>query len=297
MFDISLGNSLAIRLLWKLRDSIPHLHNKRNFKLIKCMKILDFCHMKSCTGFLFFCVLILFFVFVFFCFFFGLFGYILVVFFGGGDGVGGLDDHLIFRTVLISWCQTVINVCILRPQNINWQVWKYTSFVVFVGYSQNIRCHNALNAMCRDQLYCCGCCRKHWLKLQFSSWFSIHLLLHWLYRFYYQLYSIYKCVIIEYYVLHRSVSYWESLSCKMFLFSVHKYKWIENQLWKGISIQCFWGRPQQVNLRPLHCDLECFDCDRWKSQTMYISNLASECSAVLNTQTAEIYILPKVNYW
>ena len=36
-----------------------------------------------------------------------------------------------------------------RPRNINWHDWKYTSFVVFVGYSQNIRRHNA---MCRDEL-------------------------------------------------------------------------------------------------------------------------------------------------
>ena len=42
---------------------------------------------------------------------------------------------------------------------------------------------------------------------------------------------------------------------------------------KGISIQCFRRRPQQVSLRPLHCDVECFDCDKWKSQTIFISNL------------------------
>ena len=42
---------------------------------------------------------------------------------------------------------------------------------------------------------------------------------------------------------------------------------------KGISIHCFQRRPQKVNLRPLHCDVKCFDCDRWKSQTMYIFNV------------------------
>ena len=31
---------------------------------------------------------------------------------------------------------------------------------------------------------------------------------------------------------------------------------------KGISIQCFQRRPQQVSLRQLHRDVECFDCDR-----------------------------------
>ena len=34
----------------------------------------------------------------------------------------------------------------------------------------------------------------------------------------------------------------------------------------------FRRRPQQVSLRPLQCDVEWFDCDRWKWQTMYISN-------------------------
>ena len=35
-----------------------------------------------------------------------------------------------------------------------------------------------------------------------------------------------------------------------FLYSLRKHKWIEIQL----SIQCFRRRPQQVSLRPLHCD-------------------------------------------
>ena len=34
-------------------------------------------------------------------------------------------------------------------------------------------------------------------------------------------------------VLHRSVSYWESSSCKFFLYSLCTQKWIEPQLWKG----------------------------------------------------------------
>ena len=67
------------------------------------------------------------------------------------------------------------------------------------------------------------------LKLQFSSWFLIHLLLQRLYRFYYQINSIYKCVLIESKLLHWSVSYLESLSCKIFL----NLKWIETQLWEG----------------------------------------------------------------
>ena len=30
----------------------------------------------------------------------------------------------------------------IKPRNINWQDWKYTSFVVFIRHSQNIRRHN-----------------------------------------------------------------------------------------------------------------------------------------------------------
>ena len=32
----------------------------------------------------------------------------------------------------------------LRQRNINWQYWKYTSFVIFICYSQNIRRHSAM---------------------------------------------------------------------------------------------------------------------------------------------------------
>ena len=110
---------------------------------------------------------------------------------------------------------------------------------------------------------CCGRRRKHWtLKLQFSSWFSIHLLLHRLYRFNYQINSIYKCFIIESNVLHRSVSYWEVYPAIFSHYSLQKHKGIETQLWKR-------------NLNQLHCEVECFDCDKGKSQTMHISNLAS----------------------
>ena len=79
---------------------------------------------------------------------------------------------------------------------------------------------------------CCGRRRKHWIETPIFKLFSIHLLLHRLYRFYYQINSMCNCVIIESYVLHRSVSYWESLSSEIFLYSLRKQKWIETQLWK-----------------------------------------------------------------
>ena len=40
---------------------------------------------------------------------------------------------------------------------------------------------------------------------------------------------------------------------------------------KGISMK-FFRRRLQVS--PMHCDVECFDCDRLKSQTMYISSVS-----------------------
>ena len=39
--------------------------------------------------------------------------------------------------------------CSIRQRNINWQDWKYASFVIFIGHSQSIRRHNAVG---RDKL-------------------------------------------------------------------------------------------------------------------------------------------------
>ena len=84
--------------------------------------------------------------------------------------------------------------------------------MVFIGYSQNIWRYNA---MCRDELVA-DVVGNIGLKLKFSSWFSIHLLLHRLHRF---LLSN-KSNTIESNVSHRSVSYWERLSCKI-QWSIH----------------------------------------------------------------------------
>ena len=101
---------------------------------------------------------------------------------------------------ILSFNATIKNSLILRQRNINWQV----SSVTVKTFDVTMQC-------VEDVIEIIG------LKLQFSSWFSIHILLHRLYRFYYQINSIYKCVIIESNVLHRSISFWESLSCKIFL--------------------------------------------------------------------------------
>ena len=84
------------------------------------------------------------------------------------------------------------------------------------GKVGNIHCLWFSSVTVKTTITFCGRRRKHGLKLQFSSWFSIHLLLHRLCRINYQINSIDKCVIIESNVLHQSVSYWESLSCKIF---------------------------------------------------------------------------------
>ena len=55
--------------------------------------------------------------------------------------------------------------CDLSSQNINWQDWKYTSFVVFVRYGKNIRRHYAIH---RDKLVA-DVVKNIGLKLQFSS--------------------------------------------------------------------------------------------------------------------------------
>ena len=89
--------------------------------------------------------------------------------------------------------KVMIHFTCLRPRNINWQDWKYTSFVVFVGYSQNRQRHNA---MCRDEPVA-DVVENIGLKLQFSSWISILLLLHRLCRFYHQINSI--CKLMRHY--------------------------------------------------------------------------------------------------
>ena len=117
--------------------------------------------------------------------------------------------------------------------------WKYTSFVVFVGCSTGTCFIHGPPLLIKPFISKGGPCMKQvsvgysqknstshynvqtpnllrtssktldW-NSNFSSWFSNHLILYRLYRFYHQINSIYKCVIIEYNVLHRSVSYWES---------------------------------------------------------------------------------------
>ena len=58
------------------------------------------------------------------------------------------------------------------------------------------------------------------------------------------------------------------------LYNLCKTKWIKNQLWNRSVNQMFSTTSVifTVFIRPLHCDVTCFDCDGWKPSTMYIFN-------------------------
>ena len=79
---------------------------------------------------------------------------------------------------------------------------------------------------------CCRRRRKYWIETPTFMLIFSPFTLHRLYIIFFQIKSLYKCVIIECYVLHRSVSYWQSLSRNFFLYSLRKHKWIETQIWK-----------------------------------------------------------------
>ena len=69
---------------------------------------------------------------------------------------------------------------------------------------------------------CCRRRRKYWIETPTFMLIFSPFTLHRLYIIFFQIKSLYKCVIIECYVLHRSVSYWESLSCNFFSLFIAK---------------------------------------------------------------------------
>ena len=70
----------------------------------------------------------------------------------------------------------------------------------------------------------------------------------------------YDCVTNESTVLHQFfLSYLQCLSCMNILCSLLKRGGFKGDLEIGISILCFRRHPRQVSLRPLHCDVKCFD--------------------------------------
>ena len=75
----------------------------------------------------------------------------------------------------------------------------------------------------------------------------------------YQFDQIYDYVTIESNVLHQFESYSQRLSCMNILCSLRKRGILKIVFEIGILILCFQQRPQQVSLRPLHCDIDCFE--------------------------------------
>ena len=89
----------------------------------------------------------------------------------------------------------------------------------------------------------------------------------------YQFCQIYDYVTIESNVLHQLESYLQLSSCMNILCSLHRKGGLKIDIEIGISIQYFRLRLQQISLHPLHCDVECFDFDRRKSQKMLPVNV------------------------
>ena len=85
--------------------------------------------------------------------------------------------------------------------------------------------------------------------------------------------SINHCVTIKYNVSYHFKSYKECSFCNNIFCSLRETGGLKIDFKIGISILYFYQCPQQVSFNPLHCDFKCFGCNRWKSQTMYISNL------------------------
>ena len=83
--------------------------------------------------------------------------------------IGHCGFHMYFNLfIILSYMIQFENVA-LRPRNINWQDWKYPSFVIFIGHSQNTRRHSAmLVAVVVENI--------EW-KFPFQSWVSILLCL------------------------------------------------------------------------------------------------------------------------
>ena len=61
-----------------------------------------------------------------------------------GDPVFSGQITTYFFLIQTGFATSVTHHELIRPRNINWQDWKYTLFVVFVGHSQNIRRHSAM---------------------------------------------------------------------------------------------------------------------------------------------------------
>ena len=160
----------------------------------------------------------------------------------------------------------------LRLQTINWQDWKYTWIVAFIRHSQNIWHHNAF---CEYKLYSRRRW-KQWIETSFSK-----LIFN---PFSFTSFTVHGCSFklrksLHHYWIYCFASVWiclEGLSRLNIIWSLHEKRWIEKQLWNwNFQFYVFDDiRNKFVSAHCTSCDFECFDCNKWNSQTMYISNLA-----------------------
>ena len=104
----------------------------------------------------------------------------------------------------------------------------------------------------------------------------------------YQFGLIYDCVTTDSNVLHQS--YLQRLSCINIRCSSRKWGRLKKDFEFRISILCFRWHTQQVSLRPLHCDVECFDCGGWK----YFQSCQVLCFCVFFTGCYMISVLQYV---
>ena len=133
----------------------------------------------------------------------------------------------------------------IRPRNINWQDWKYTSFVILSCNIQDIRRHSAI---CEDLLVA-DVIENIGLKFLFQGRFSIHLF-HAMNRKY-----LCRMNVLNNYILYLIVTPWlKWLSiCKMYVKS--------NGLKLEFQSNVFDDVRHKIWIREVYCDVECFDCD------------------------------------
>ena len=143
------------------------------------------------------------------------------------------------------------------------------TYVVFICHSQNNRHHNGFGEY---KLYG-GRHWNYWIKSSFSIILIIHECYGWIFII------IKKKEIRHYWI--ASICFASILIILRRLSSINMFcsfgetRGVTIDFEIVISILCFRLRPQRVRACPFHCDVESFDWDRRKSQTMHISNFAS----------------------
>ena len=156
----------------------------------------------------------------------------------------------------------------VKPWNINWQL-TLTGIGNIRGFHPSQSKQSTSQCIWRIQIY--G--GRHW-NYWITSSFSIILILHKCYVWILLQYLKKQYVTIEFlqFVLRQFKKKMGRLSFINIFCSFGKTRGVTIDLEIGIPILCFWLRLQRVRARQFHCDVECFDWGRRKSQTMHISN-------------------------